>query len=96
MITILINVTMNKKETIKVEDSKGFIYEVDLEHSPHFGFTTAYYRGRIIEQCDSYRILEPTGDDDREWEIYEERAAEWRDEILSNIKPRCKEHFDRQ
>lgn len=84
------------KETIKVADSKDFVYEVDLEHSPHLGFTTAYYRGSIIGQCELGRILQPQSDDDREWEEYQERFAEWRDEILTNLKPTCKSYFDKQ
>lgn len=69
----------------------NFLYDVDIEHSPHFGFSTAYYRGHILAQCELGRIVEPLGDDDKEWEMYEERYSEWRDEILTNLKRICAE-----
>lgn len=87
---------MTNNETIKIEDSKGFVYEVDIDHSPQFGFSTAYYRGRIIDQYDLHKIYPPSSDDDHEWEKYQDRFAEWRDEVLVNLKPKCKAYFDRQ
>lgn len=85
-----------KKEILKVNDSKDFHYEVTVEHQPHFGFSTAYFRDRIIAQCELGRILPPTSDDDREWEMYEERFADWRSEILSNLKVSCTLHFNKK
>jgi hypothetical protein len=64
-----------RNEKIKVTDKSGFHYEVLIEHKPHFGFSTALYEGQIIGQVELGRILEPIGDDDYEWECYEERFA---------------------
>lgn len=83
-----------KEENIKITDNKGFVYQVLLKHSPHFGFSTAYYGGDIIGQVELGKIHEPLGDDDREWEMYEERFAEWTDEIKYNIEFICKDYFN--
>lgn len=84
-------------ETIKIESSSGFNYEVELHHRPHFGYTNAQYKNGIIAQVElgRMRLIQPDGDDDKEWEEYEERLAEWTDEIKVNIIPKCKEWFDR-
>lgn len=84
----------NRKETIKILDKYGFVYEILIEHSPHFGFSTAYFNETIIGQVQLGRILQPTSDDDREWELYEERFSEWSDEIKSNLIPMCKAFFN--
>lgn len=81
-------------ELVKVNDQHGFHYEVLVRHSPHLGFSTAYYNGRIIGQVELGRILEPIGDDDREWEMYHERLAEWKDEIKVNLIPKLENHFN--
>lgn len=89
---------MNKmndlKENFSVRDSRDFRYEVQLEHSPHFGFSTAYYNGRVIAQCDFQKLHEPYSDDDREWEWYEQKLGEWKDEVKSNLQRSCREYFD--
>lgn len=82
-----------KTEELKVYDNKGFYYTVTLEHYPHHGYSMAKYEGRFIEQVDLYRIHEPIGDDDREWEMYEERFSEWRDEIKLNMERKCVEYL---
>lgn len=84
-----------RNEKIKVTDKHGFIYEVNLEYKPHFGFTTATYDGQIIGQVELGRILEPLGDDDLEWERYEERFSEWTDEIKHNMDRICTNHFNK-
>lgn len=78
-----------KQEDVKVEDNRGFHYTVTLEHYPHHGYSMAKYEGRFIAQVDLYKIHEPQSDDDREWEYYEERFAEWRDEIIQNMQTKC-------
>lgn len=85
---------MEKTENLKVADQRGFYWDVHIKHSPQFGFSTAYYRDRIIGQCELGRILQPMSDDDREWEMYEERFSEWRDEIIMNLKLRCETYFN--
>jgi hypothetical protein len=81
-------------EKIVVADKQGFRYEVAIEHKPHFGFSTAFYEGSIIGQVELGRILEPFGDDDREWEMYEESFGEWTDEIKANLIPMCEQYFN--
>lgn len=85
-----------EEETITIHDSKDFHYEVTVKHFPHFGFSTAYLRDRIIGQVELHKIHKPYSDHDREWEEWEERFAEWRDEILKNLRPICKQYIDRE
>lgn len=85
-----------RKETVQIQDEKGFQYEVQIEHTPHFGFSTAYYYGAIIGQVELGRmlLLEPQSDDDREWEQYEERFSEWMDDVKSNLIPIAQSYFN--
>jgi hypothetical protein len=86
---------MTRSEKFKVECRHGFKYEVTLEHKPHHGFSTALHNGSIIGQVELGRIIEPISDNDREWELYEERYSEWTDEIKVNMKIICENHFNR-
>ena len=82
-------------ETLKVYDDHGFYYEVTLDHKPHYGFSNALYQDQIIGQVELGRMYAPYfGDDDREWEQYEERLEEWKDEIKVNMKPLCEKYFN--
>lgn len=81
-------------ESIKVTDNRGFQYEVTIEHKPQFGFSTALYNGSIIGQVELGRITDPIGDDDSEWERYDELFAEWADEIRINMNRICSEYFN--
>lgn len=85
---------MATTENISIADKYDFRYDVTLEYHPHFGHTNAMHRGRVIAQVSLGRINPPYGDDDREWEAYEERFAEWRDEIKQNIIPYCQQYFN--
>jgi hypothetical protein len=85
---------MTRTEKLKVYDKHGFHYEVILDHKPHFGFSTAFYKGRIIEQVELNKLMEPSSDSDIEWEIYEERFSEWTDDIKVNMIPACTEYFN--
>lgn len=82
------------KETLRVYDSKKFHYDVTVNHAPHFGYSTAYYKGSIVATHDHQKLHTPDSDDDREWEMYEDSFAEWRDEVLSNIKQKATRYFD--
>lgn len=86
---------MKQQETIKVNDRLDFHYEVELHHHPELGYSTAYHRGERIADTEAYKIHEPLTDDDREWEMYQDRFGEWRDQVLSRLKPYCVEHFNR-
>ena len=83
-----------QNEIIKVTCNHGFIYEVRIEHQPHFGFSTGYYNGIIVGQVSLGKIHQPMGDNDAEWEAYEERYSEWTDEIKVNMKIISKEYFN--
>ncbi len=85
-----------KTETLKVHDKHGFHYDVEIAHTPNHGFSTVHYKGSIIADCQLGRILEPMGDNDAEWERYEQLRSEWKDEIMSNLKPKCVEYFNNQ
>ncbi|MDH6358956.1 hypothetical protein [Parabacteroides sp. PF5-9] len=83
-----------RKETIKVYDRYGFVYEVVLEHKPHFGFTSALYNDTVIAQVENGKIHEPLSDDDLEWERYEDLYAEWTDVVKANISIECEVYFN--
>lgn len=82
------------KENMEVYDSKDFHYTVDFEFWPHLGVAIAYYRGVFIDRTDLRRMYEPTTDCDRDWEIYEDDLAHWKDEAKTNLLPRCKMFLD--
>jgi hypothetical protein len=85
---------LTNQERATIYCKKGFIREVNIEHSPHHGFSTAYYKGSIIAQAELGKIREPIGDDDREWEMYEERFDEWRGDMLTILKNNCTIYFN--
>lgn len=82
-------------EKIEIKDGLGFHYEVYFDHHPHLGFTNALYNGSLIGQVELNKIHEPYSDDEKEWEQWEERYSEWKDEIKINLIPKCQEHFDK-
>lgn len=85
---------MSNEEILKVYDSKRFHYEVLLKYYPNFGFSIIYYKGKRIGSIDLYKIHKPIGDNDLDWERYEELYSEWADEIKINAIIICKEYFD--
>lgn len=86
---------MTYQDVIRVEDSKGFIYEVVLKHQPRLGFSTAYYKGTPFETIDAdYSLHEPNGDSDSLWEEYAERYGEWCDQIKDSAKRQCVRYLD--
>jgi len=87
---------MNRTEKIKVVDDLGFHYEVIVKHDPQFGISIAYYNDDPIARREYGTMREPMGDDDREWEMYEERFDEWASDAITDLEPECKAHFNRQ
>lgn len=85
---------MIEKENIKIVDSKGFHYEVEYRYQPHFGLVFAYYRDRIIGNVEYGRIMQPMGDNDAEWECYEEMFCEFQDMAKTDLYPKCQHYFD--
>lgn len=84
----------NKSEKYTARCDLGFCYEVTLEHRPQFGFSTIFYRTTIIGQVDlGERIFEPVSDNDAEWEAYEQRFAEWTDDVKTNASFICYHYF---
>lgn len=85
------------KEEIKVECSYGFIYEVDIEYWPTMGVAHANDQksGSFIDSCQLNCINEPTTDDDHLWDVYSQQLEEWKDEMKSNLKPKCEEYYNR-
>lgn len=86
---------MNEFSTLKVYDSKGFHYEVQVKHQPHLGISTAYYKGSIIDVLEYGKLSMPFNDDDSAWERYEEDLAEWKCRAQVDLQPKCKEYFDK-
>lgn len=87
---------MELKNTIKVTDKHGFIYEVEVTHTPHHGFSTARYRGSIIASRSYGRMLPPQTDDDAEWEEWQTHFYEWVDGPDALLGIDCKTYFDNQ
>jgi len=87
---------MEYKDELKVEDKHGFIYEVVIKHFPQIGISTAYYNDDIIAQREYGRMLPPIGDDDREWEMFDERMEEWSADAITDLEPECKSYFNRR
>lgn len=65
-----------QEKTITVTDTLGFIHEVKIKNYPHLGFSTAFYKDEIIAEHNSYKIHQPTSDNDAEHERYEELLSE--------------------
>lgn len=86
--------SLMEKEIISIEDKWGFVYDVTLEHHFHHGFTNAMYDDDFIDQCCLNKCPQPRSDDDREWEWWQQRFEEWKDEMKVNLIPRCKEYFN--
>lgn len=84
------------KEIVKIEDSLGFHYDVTFEYHNNLGFCNALYNDDLIDQCILNKCPEPYSDNDREWEMFEERFSAWKDEMKTNLIPACKEYFDKQ
>lgn len=53
-----------QEKTITVTDTLGFIYDVKIKHYPHLGFSTASCKDEIIAEHNSYKIDQPTSDND--------------------------------
>lgn len=85
---------MCRKENINITGRHGFVYAVCIEHYAYKGLSFAFFEGSIIADAQLSRITEPHNDDDTEWEMYEDRFAEWRDEIISILKPACEKYFE--
>lgn len=78
-----------------VYDANRYRYEVDVEHHPRSGISTATYRGQQIAQREYCRgPLPPWGDSDAEHEAYQARLAEWCEAAEVDLALRCQEHFN--
>ena len=84
-------------DIIKVQSSKGFVYEVTIEHHPGIGLSMAYYKGATrIARREYSKLTPPIGDNDSDWERYEESLAEWKSAAIADLTPECKIHFDKR
>jgi hypothetical protein len=82
---------------MRVYDSKNFYYEVQVQHLPQFGTSTASYRGERIARREYGRgPLPPWGESDAEHEAYQESLAEWCDAAESDLALICHEYFNSQ
>lgn len=84
------------KEKIKIIDKKGFHYLVEFQYTPHHGLVFAYYEDRIIGNVEYGRITQPLGDNDRDWERYDELFLEFTERSKIDLIPKCEEHFNNQ
>ncbi len=83
-------------DKININDNLGFHYEVVIKHYPNLGFSVAIYEDRIIADREYGKINYPLGDDDREWELWEERFAEWSSAVNSDLKIECENYFNKK
>lgn len=82
-------------DIIKVVDNRGFYYEVKVEHHPELGISFAKYRELLIDRFEYGRYIPPLGDDDREWEEFQERFNESAGgDALAHFEHSCKEYFN--
>lgn len=80
------------KRQLKVYD-----FEVTVKHYPWIGVSIAYYNDEQIASREYGRSLcPPYSDDDKEWEVYEQKLHELADEIETDLEPMCKEYFIRE
>lgn len=82
-------------DKITITDKKGFTWPVHIEHHPNLGVSIAFYDGSRITSREYGKMHSPAGDDDREWEEWEERFREWADAAIEDLKLACKEYFDK-
>jgi len=82
------------REKIKVTDSRGFHYDVEIRYEPHFGLAFAYFNESIIADVQYGRITQPISDDDSEWDRYQESCVEFSQMVKSDLCPKCKNYFD--
>lgn len=85
---------MEIKEEIKINDNLGFIYNITIKHHPVAGVSIAYYNDMRIASREYGRMMPPIGDNDKEWEEWEERFGEWTDAAISDLQIECKKYFD--
>lgn len=90
---------MNKttfKDIVTVVCKHGFVYQVDVEHSPELGISIAYYKCQPISHFQYGRWLLPRSDDDREWEEFQERFFEGPGgDSLAHFELDCKPYFNK-
>ena len=76
-------------DTVKIEDKHGFIHDVKFFHATELGFSIAYYNDTPIASRDYGKLFCPMGDDDREWEMYQEQLENWKADAETDLKPEC-------
>lgn len=83
-------------ENVKtVQDSKGFVYEINIIHKPENGHSYAEHKGEQVAKMNYGQYILPQGDDDKEWEEFEERFYEgFGAEIEDRLVYDAKQHFD--
>ncbi len=86
---------MEIKDEIKITDKLGFVYNVIIKHHPSKGMSIAFYDDMRIAHREYGRMMPPFGDDDREWEQWEERFREWADASITDLQYACTEHFNK-
>lgn len=84
------------EKIINVADDRDFRYEVEIKHTPHHGFSTAYYNGTIVAQREYNKMHQPLSDNDADWEMYQERLDEWTDAAESDLTGMCKGYFNKR
>lgn len=87
---------MNHRDQLTVFDKNEFRYLLLIDHFPHLGFSNVSYNGDIIGQPSIGKLRTPVSDDDKQWEEWDERFSEWKDEIKVNAKRMGEEHFNKK
>ena len=85
---------MELKDEINITCNRGFVYAVTMLHHPHLGMSFACYGEKIIARREYGRTLPPMGDNDAEWEAWEERFREWVGGPIADLELECRQYFN--
>lgn len=83
-------------DTERLYDKQNFIYDVWIEHYPDIGISYATKSdGTIIAEFQYGKYRLPQGDDDQEWEEFQQRFYDKiGDEAKENLIRICKEIYN--
>jgi hypothetical protein len=86
---------MGNRQQITLTDDNGFYHRFEIEHKPLIGCSYVYsLKYEIpISHVEGFKLSPPLGDDDLEWEIYEEKKENWEADRMIDIEAFLKEYI---
>ena len=79
-----------------MQNKSGVNFEVNIAFNPAIGVSTALLDGKIIEQVFTSILDEPNTDNDKDWEIYDDRLSDWKEYAILKMKPRILEVLNKK